>query len=133
MDGIGQKMPWTTLVFTIAALGMIGVPPIAGFVSKWYLGRGALEAGQPWVILILIASSALNACYFMPILYRAWFASTENEGQKPIDWRFVEIHPSLLWPPIITCLLALLAGLFAGSTASPLFWAEVITTREYGL
>ncbi len=67
-------MPGTTLAFTIGALGMIGVPPIAGFVSKWYLGLGAVAAGESgWVLPVLIASSLLNAAYFLPILYRAWF------------------------------------------------------------
>ncbi|MDJ0621606.1 MAG: proton-conducting transporter membrane subunit [Desulfocapsaceae bacterium] len=133
MDGVGRRMPWTTLSFTLAALGMIGVPPMAGFVSKWYLGSGFVEAGQSWVILVLVASSLLNGAYFLPILYRAWFAQTDDKDTTAISWRLSEIHPGLLWPPLITCLLALLAGLFAGSPASPLFWAEVITAREYGL
>ena len=51
-------MPWTTLAFTIGALGMIGIPPVAGFVSKWFLGLGALEAGAgAWVLPVLVASS----------------------------------------------------------------------------
>jgi multicomponent Na+:H+ antiporter subunit D len=133
MDGIGRRMPWTTIAFSLAALGMIGVPPMAGFISKWYIGSGAVEAQQQWVILVLITSSVLNAGYFLPIIYRAWFGPVEGRDDHPIDWRLGEIHPFLLWPPLITCLLALLAGLFAGAPASPLFWAEVITTREYGL
>ena len=133
MDGIGRKMPWTTLSFSLAAFGMIGVPPMAGFISKWYLGSGFIEVGQPWIVLVLVASSVLNGAYFLPILYRAWFGKAAESDALPISWRFNEIHVGLLWPPLITCLLALLAGLFAGSVASPLFWAEVITTREYGL
>ncbi len=74
MNGVGRRMPATTLAFSIAALGMIGVPPVAGFVSKWYLGLGALEAGMAaWVMPVLITSSVLNAAYFLPVLYRAWF------------------------------------------------------------
>lgn len=133
MDGIGRRMPWTTLAFTLAGLGMIGVPPMAGFISKWYLASGFIEVEQPWMILVLVASSVLNAAYFLPVLYRAWFSMSDERNAGEIRWRFGEIHPSLLWPPLITCLLALLSGLFAGSPASPLFWAEVIMTREYGL
>jgi formate hydrogenlyase subunit 3/multisubunit Na+/H+ antiporter MnhD subunit len=48
---------------------MIGLPPVAGFVTKWYLGVGALEAGMYWVLAVLVASSLLNAAYFLPILY----------------------------------------------------------------
>ena len=73
MNGVGRRMPWTTLAFTVGALGMIGIPPVAGFVTKWYLGLGAAAAGAEWVILLLVVSSLLNAAYFLPILYRAWF------------------------------------------------------------
>ena len=63
-------MPLTMAAFTLGSLGMIGVPPMAGFISKWYLGTGGLIAGKPWVIAILVASSLLNAAYFLPILHR---------------------------------------------------------------
>ena len=60
MNGVGRRMPWTMAAFTIGAFGMIGVPPIAGFISKWYLGMGALEAGQNWVILVPFKLSPAN-------------------------------------------------------------------------
>jgi multicomponent Na+:H+ antiporter subunit D len=134
MDGVGKRMPWTTLAFSIGALGMIGIPPIAGFVSKWYIGLGAVQAGQHWVLLVLAASTLLNAAYFLPILYRAWFRP------PPADWpkehvfggRF-ETMGALLWPPIITAALCLIAGLLAAAPFSPLEWAELIARREYGL
>jgi multicomponent Na+:H+ antiporter subunit D len=128
LDGVGRRMPWTMAAFSLAAFGMIGVPPMAGFVSKWYLGVGALDSGQHWVIPILATSSLLNAAYFLPILYRAWFRT----GEGPAEDAGPEIHPYLLWPPVVTCVLALLAGLLAGSPGSPLFWARLITAREYG-
>lgn len=133
MDGIGKRMPWSTLAFCLAAMGMIGVPPMAGFISKWYLGSGAIEAGHPWVLLILIGSSMLNACYFLPVIYRAWFAPISEDAPTELRWDLKEIAPSLLWPPLITCLLALVSGLLAGLPASPLFWSKVITMREFGL
>ncbi len=135
MEGIGKRMPATTLAFTIGALGMIGVPPVAGFVSKWYLGLGAVEAGSAgWVLPVLVASSLLNAAYFLPILYRAWFK--EPEGDWPaehIPARRIETHGALLWPPVVTAILALAAGLFAAAPYSPLEWAELIAEREYKL
>ena len=85
MDGAGRKMPWTMGAFTAGAFGMIGVPPMAGFVSKWYLATGALEAGQPWVIGVLAASSLLNAGYFLPIVYRAWFRLPSGEVAERRD------------------------------------------------
>ncbi len=86
MDGVGRRMPGTTLAFTVGALGMIGIPPVAGFVSKWYLGLGAVEAGAAaWVLPVLVASSLLNAAYFLPILYRAWFS--DAPGAWPAERR----------------------------------------------
>ncbi|MCP5413065.1 MAG: monovalent cation/H+ antiporter subunit D family protein [Chromatiaceae bacterium] len=135
MDGVGRRMPGTTLAFTIGALGMIGIPPVAGFVSKWYLGLGAAESGAAlWVLPVLVGSSLLNAAYFLPILYRAWF------GQPPAKWpgghthagRW-EINQALLWPPLLTAGLALAAGLFAAAPYSPLEWARLIAEREYSL
>jgi multicomponent Na+:H+ antiporter subunit D len=73
LDGIGRQMPWTMAAFTVGALSMIGIPPLGGFLSKWYLGLGAVEAGQLPVILVLVASTVLNACYFLPIVYAAFF------------------------------------------------------------
>ncbi|MBW9260986.1 MAG: monovalent cation/H+ antiporter subunit D family protein [Candidatus Thiodiazotropha sp. (ex. Lucinisca nassula)] len=133
MDGVGRRMPGTTLAFTIGALGMIGIPPVAGFISKWYLGLGAVEAGAAaWVLPVLIASSLLNAAYFLPILYRAWFKS--QSAPWPADKTagcVRELPDALLWPPLTTAAMALLIGLFAAAPYSPLEWAELIAGREY--
>ena len=127
-------MPWTTLAFTLGALGMIGVPPVAGFVSKWYLGLGAVEAGSHWVLAVLVTSSLLNAGYFFPILVRAWFKEPPAHWpEEHISAGRLETAAPLLWPPVITALLALAAGLFAAAPYSPLEWAELIARREYGL
>ena len=67
--------------FTIGALSMIGVPPTAGFVSKWYILAGAFQADNLLAIFTIIASTALNAAYFLPIVYMAWFAD-EPAGAK---------------------------------------------------
>ncbi|MDP3044074.1 MAG: proton-conducting transporter membrane subunit, partial [Bacillota bacterium] len=73
LDGIGKQMPFTMVAFTIGALSMIGVPPAAGFISKWYLAMGAIEANQLAIIVVLMLSTLLNACYFLPIVYQAFF------------------------------------------------------------
>jgi multicomponent Na+:H+ antiporter subunit D len=122
MAGVGRRMPWTMTAFTVGALGMIGVPPLAGFISKWYLGLGALEVNQGWVILVLVGSSLLNAAYFLPVLHAAWFK--EASGRWPREGRFGrrETHLLLLLPPLATALLVIAAGLLAGASWSPLGW-----------
>jgi multicomponent Na+:H+ antiporter subunit D len=130
MRGLGRRMPWTMLAFTIAALGMIGLPPIAGFVSKWYLGLGAVEAGHEWVLAVLVASTALNAMYFLPIIHTAWFCERDEPWpQEPEDRR--EASAWLLVPPVITAALSVLLGLFAASDVSALAWTVEIVERRY--
>ncbi len=79
MDGLGRKMPWTFGAFGIASLSMIGMPPVCGFVSKWYLINGTLDANQWPLLIMLLLSTALNAGYFVPILYRAFFKEPSPE------------------------------------------------------
>ncbi len=88
LRGIGRRMPWTMAAFTIGALSMIGVPPTAGFVSKWFILAGAFEADNLVAIFTIIASTALNAAYFLPIIYMAWFeqpsADDKRHGEAPL-------------------------------------------------
>jgi multicomponent K+:H+ antiporter subunit A len=132
MDGIGRRMPLTMGAFSLAALGMIGVPPAAGFVTKWYLGVGALEVEAYWIIGVLALSSLLNAIYFLPIIYAAWFKPQTDDWPSERKFGRLETHWMLLLPPVITAVLALGAGLFAGAALSPLTWVELIAAREYG-
>lgn len=139
LRGVGRRMPVTMTAFTVAALGMIGLPPLAGFVSKWYLGLGALEAGRPEVLLILATSSALNAAYFLPIVYAAWF----REPDPDAAWQYrprvaiargrlrVEAPLTLLVPAVVTAGSVVVAGLLAGSALSPLEFAERVAEGVY--
>lgn len=128
LDGAGRRMPLTMTAFSIAALGMIGVPPVAGFVSKWYLGIGGLQAGQPWVILVLAASSLLSAGYFLPMIYRAWF---REPPAGPADRGLAKAPAALVLPAVVTALAALGAGVFAAFALSPLGWSTLIVERDY--
>ena len=80
LDGIGRRMPWTMGAFAIGALSMIGLPPAAGFVSKWYMLSGAMAA-QHWVaVAVIVGSTLLNAGYFLPIVYRAFFVAPAHDA-----------------------------------------------------
>ncbi len=133
MNGAGRRMPWTTMAFSVAALGMIGVPLTAGYVSKLYLSQGAQAADMAWAGWVLTASGLLNAAYFLPILYRAWFKSqphTWPHEHIPVQRRR-ETTWLLLIPPLITAVATLAAGVFANFDWSPLFWAKLVAEREY--
>ena len=91
LDGVGRHMPWTCSAFAIGALSMIGLPPAAGFVSKWFMVSGAVQAEQ-WIVLgVIAASTLLNAGYFLPIVYRAFFVPASDpyahHGEAP--WTMV--------------------------------------------
>ncbi len=73
LDGIGKQMPFTMGAFALGAISMIGLPPLGGFISKWYLFIGSMEAGQVAILIVLAASTILNACYFLPIVHAAFF------------------------------------------------------------
>lgn len=134
LSGVGRRMPWTTAAFTLAALGMIGFPPLAGFVSKWYLGLGAWESGANWVLAVLLMSSLLNAAYFLPLIYRAWFEPKPAAWPQPrVLSRVFETHALLLFPPLVTALLVLLLGIFAGLNVTTLGWVQWLINQEFSL
>ena len=78
MIGIGRRMPVTMAAFFIGSLSIIGMPPCGGFLSKWYLVLGSLEAHQMPILFVLLFSSLLNAAYFMPVVYKAFFCRPEE-------------------------------------------------------
>ena len=125
LNGLGARMPWTSACFSLGALGMIGLPPMAGFVSKVYLGLGGLEAGAPWVLAVLAASTLLNAAYFLPLLYRLWFLPAPGDATGD------ERVPALVAPAVVTAAASLGVGGLAASGVSPLAWATRIVTRGY--
>ncbi len=109
MEGLGKVMPFTFGAFFVASLSMIGAPPVAGFVSKWNLLVGSVQAHQIGILLILLASTLLNAAYFLPVTYRAFF------GKRPADEPFTGIREaplSMLIPILIACFISVLIGIF---------------------
>ncbi|NYS25658.1 monovalent cation/H+ antiporter subunit D family protein [Rhodobacteraceae bacterium 2376] len=133
MNGVGRAMPFTMAAFSLAALGMIGLPPLAGFISKWFLAQGGLDAGQDWVIALLLGSSLLNAIYFLPMLYRAWFLEADRPAESPPPG--TPGRPRIGWmlalPPIATAAMVVFAGAFANAPFSPLDWTRFVVAIEY--
>jgi len=82
LNGIGKSMPWTMLAFAIGSLSMIGIPPTAGFLSKWFILQGALDIEAWFAVSIIVISTLLNAAYFLPIVYVAFFRNSEIQGDR---------------------------------------------------
>jgi multicomponent Na+:H+ antiporter subunit D len=111
MKGLGRAMPLTFGAFAVASLSMIGVPPAAGFVSKWYLLTGALDAHQLGIMAVLLVSTLLNAAYFMPVVYQGFFSSPTC-AENTLSVR--EASPALLIPLLFTAFLSLAVGIWPG-------------------
>ena len=109
MAGIGRRLPWTMGAFFVASLSMIGIPPTAGFVSKWYLAKGAVAAGETAFLVVLLVSSILNAAYFLPVSYAAFFQAEKQESRTTVR----EI-PLVTIPLVATAILSVLMGIFPG-------------------
>ncbi|MCH7487661.1 MAG: monovalent cation/H+ antiporter subunit D family protein, partial [Proteobacteria bacterium] len=116
LAGIGRKLPWTMAAFFIGSLGMIGVPPTGGFISKWYLVMGSVDAREMVFLAVLLVSSVLNAAYFLPVTYTAFFEK-EKEGSAgadavaPGDIREI---PLVTIPLVATAILSLVMGVYPG-------------------
>jgi multicomponent Na+:H+ antiporter subunit D len=110
LSGIGRRMPWTMTAFAIGGLSMVGVPPTAGFVSKWYMIAGAFQNDNYFVLGVLVIATGLNAAYFLPIIFRAFF-DTEDQPPK-VD------HGEAPWPMVAalatTAALTILFFVFNG-------------------
>jgi len=107
MEGLGRRMPITFGCFAIGALSVIGLPPCGGFLSKMYLVMGAMDAGQIALLVVFLVSTLLNAAYFTPVIYRAFFPRQSVVIEKGI----AEAPFACLLPICFTAVLTL-SGFF---------------------
>jgi multicomponent Na+:H+ antiporter subunit D len=111
MAGIGRTMPVTMLAFTVGALGMSGIPPVSGFISKWYLCMGTLEAGELIFLAVILVSSLLDIVYFFPIIFTAFFGKSrewtdsENKNKKT---KIKEAPLFMLVPLTLTAIISII-------------------------
>lgn len=115
LRGIGRRMPITMIAFAVGGLGLIGVLPINGYLSKFYLLKGAFDGGQVVLAFVLLTSSLLNAMYYLPIVVNAFFK--EGEFEKPKD---LEAPLTMIVPIVILSIMCLIFGLFAHKTTIPM-------------
>jgi multicomponent Na+:H+ antiporter subunit D len=110
--GVGRAMPWTMVGMVIAVLAMVGIPPTAGFFSKWYLFLGTIQAGR-WVwLLVLIGSTLLSAVYFFRLVEMIYRDPARDEAAKAFEPRPAgEAPPSMFVPIAVFSVGILLVGL----------------------
>jgi multicomponent Na+:H+ antiporter subunit D len=111
LDGVGRKMPFTMGAFALASLGLAGLPPMGGFLSKWYLVLGAYEAEQYLAAAIMAFGGLFTAAYLFPVVYRAFFRGPAEEAPVPVPAGRRDASRLLVVPLSITAGLGLLLGL----------------------
>ena len=116
LDGLGRRMPLTFAAFTLGVLSIIGLPPLGGMWSKWYLVQATLETGQLFLLATLLLSSLLNIAYLLPIPLRAFFAKGENTNEAA---GIKEAPLFCLIAIAITAMMSLVLFFF------PQFWFEL--------
>jgi multicomponent Na+:H+ antiporter subunit D len=117
LRGIGRRMPVTTLCFALASMSLIGIPPMAGFISKWYLAAAALENPIPWVgtagVAALILSALLTAGYLLPIVADGFFPGEDFIAEVK------EVGRGMTGPMVLFAVLAIALGIFPGLLLGP--------------
>jgi multicomponent Na+:H+ antiporter subunit D len=108
MKGLGKKMPVTMAAFFFGSLSVIGLPPFGGFLSKWYLALGTIETGHIPILVVLLTSSLLNAAYFLPIAYHAFFSDGGSEEKV----RIAEGPFMTVAPPVVTAAISFLLFIY---------------------
>ena len=114
LRGIGRKMPATLGCFAFASLSLVGIPPFAGFFSKWYLANGSLSAGMTgfsWIgPVVLLLSALLTAGYLFPIVVQGFLPGKEYDSRKK---EHLEADKSMTVPMMILAALTLMFGIFS--------------------
>lgn len=100
LDGLGRQMPLTFIAFSLGALSIIGLPPLGGSWTKWWLMLGALDAGHAWLLGVMALSTLLNIAYLLPIPARAFLAGNQR-------WQWAEAPMACVLPLCLTALLSM--------------------------
>jgi multicomponent Na+:H+ antiporter subunit D len=115
LDGIGYRMPWTMAAFAVGAISMIGLPPTAGFLGKWFMLSGAMLTDQWLPVAVIILSTVLNAGYYLPIVVRAFFAEAGPRahavGAAPAGHPNEAEHGEAPWPMVLALVVTAAATL----------------------
>lgn len=108
-----KKYPWTMAAFTTAAISMVGLPPLAGFFSKWYLALGTIDNSNWLLLAVILISSLLNAVYFFRILEKVYLNNPETEASEETEVvERDEVGFTMMFPMAVMAIGLLLVGIF---------------------
>ena len=109
-DSYRKKYPWTMASFSIAAVSMVGLPPLAGFFSKWYLALGTIDNSNWLFLAVILISSLLNAVYFFRVLEKVYMMNPDKGQKKPAEAEYNEVKASMFWPTSILAVSLIVIG-----------------------
>jgi multicomponent Na+:H+ antiporter subunit D len=109
-DSYRKKYPWTMAAFSIGAISMVGLPPLAGFFSKWYLALGTIDNSNWLFLAVILVSSLLNAVYFFRILEKVYMMNPSKEQKEPSGGSYNEPKASMLIPTSVLALSLFVIG-----------------------
>ena len=136
MNGIGRAMPFTMTAFILGSFSIIGLPPMGGLWSKWFLGLGAIEAGKEFFVAVLMFSSISSVAYLLPVVVRAFFFKPDrNEADHDQNhdvvkgfWANLQEAPVLCVAPLCLTAIGCIVLFFYASDVYDLL--KVITVEE---
>ena len=108
LRGLARRAPWTAVAMTLAALSLVGVPLTGGFITKYYLATGCIEAGRGVLVPIIVVSSLLTAVYMWRCLQRVWFAPADVEPAME-----AEVPWTMRLPTLILAAICIVLGVWA--------------------
>jgi multicomponent Na+:H+ antiporter subunit D len=132
LQGLGRRMPWTFTAFTIGSLGLIGIPGLSGFVSKFFLSRGAIESGDMISLAIMLGASLFTAAYLLPIVRTAFFPGPVGPGEPERHEKVREARLAVLVPPLITAVLVIAFGVVPVLIGAQYDLASMVSESVFG-
>ena len=118
MHNLGKSMPWTMWMFTICAISLVGIPPLGGFIAKWYIAEGALTSGTnvfSWLVpIVLLISAMLTAGYLLPPAVSAFFGGMAHGEVESAFKENNDPGKMMLIPIFILTLAILVLGIAPG-------------------
>jgi multicomponent Na+:H+ antiporter subunit D len=132
LGGLGRQMPYTFAAFTIGSLALVGLPGLSGFVGKFFLARGAIQADDVVALGIMLGASLLTAAYLLPIVRIAFFPGPRPDGADAPLVQRREAPTAMLVPLLVTSVLVVIFGVVPFVIGVQYDLAATVASRVFG-